>query len=185
MGLAAAPLGLESFRSALGTFASSVTVITMWDSDQRPLGMTATAFSSVSVDPLLVLVCVNRSTRTYDHIASAGHFGVNVLGSAARGLSDYCARPGLDKQLEPHWLAPGPWHCPALAGALAFLDCEVDQDVVAGTHAVLIGRIRSIGLEQETADPLPLLHYRGQYRQLHVMSHYRPARPLPIVEVSE
>lgn len=185
MGLAASPLGLESFRSALGAFASSVTVITMWGDDERPLGMTATAFSSVSMDPLLVLVCVNRSTRTYEHIARAGHFGVNVLGSAARDLSDYCARPGADKQLERHWLAPGQWQCPALAGALAFLDCEVDQDVVAGTHAVLIGRVRAIGLERDAADPLPLVHYRGQYRQLHVMSHYRRARPLPIVEVSE
>lgn len=185
MGLAGAPLGIDAFKTALGTFASSVTVITMWGDGGRPLGMTATAFTSVSTDPLLALVCVNRSTRTYQHIAGAGRFGVNVLGSAARMVSDYCARPGADKQLEPGWLAAGQWRCPALAGALSFLDCEVEQDVAAGTHAVLIGSVRAIGLQQDVADPLPLLHFRGQYRQLHITSPYRPARPLPIVEELE
>lgn len=185
MGLTASELCAQGFREALGTFASSVNVITMWDGDGQPLGMTATAFSSVSMDPLLVLVCVNRSTRTYEHIDRGGQFGVNILGSAAREVSDYCSRAGSDKRLDPRWLALGQWQCPALAGALAFLDCEVERDVHAGTHAVLIGRVVAIGLEQDDADPEPLVHYRGRYRQLHTTSHYRLARPLPIVGAYE
>lgn len=183
MTLTEAELGPDGFRQALGAFASSVNVITMWSPDQQPLGMTATAFSSVSVDPLLVLVCINRDTRTYQHIAASGHFGVNILGSAARELSDYCARPGGDKVLDPSWLHESEgWHCPALGSALAFLDCTIDQDITAGTHAILIGAVTSVGLNSFAEDEEPLVHYRGAYRRLHVLAHAPRPKPLPIVE---
>ncbi|MER5185311.1 flavin reductase family protein [Streptomyces sp. NPDC002896] len=156
------------FKAALGSFAAGVNVITLRDDEGRPLGMTATAFSSVSADPLLVLVCMNRSTRSYEQVAATGRFGVNILAAAAREVSDHCSRPGSDKYLAPEWLAEhSEWHAPALAGALAYLDCETERDVTAGTHAVLIARVRAIGLD--TAAPLekePLLHFRGGYRQL-------------------
>jgi flavin reductase (DIM6/NTAB) family NADH-FMN oxidoreductase RutF len=169
------------FKAALGSFAASVNVITLWDADGRPLGMTATAFASVSVDPLLILVCVNRSTRTYDRIAESGRFGVNILGSPARDISDHCARPGADKALPAEWLTTRPgWRSPALAGALAFLDCAVDQDVPAGTHAVLIGRVGGIGLSSAAGQHEPLLHFRGSYRQLQTTTRHPRPRPLPI-----
>lgn len=169
------------FRAALGSMAASVNVITMWDGCHRPLGMTATAFSSVSVDPLLVLVCINRATRTYDHVAAGGRFGVNVLGSAASGISDYCGRPGGDKVLDPDWLAAaGAWRSPALSGALAFLDCRIDQEVQAGTHAVIIGAVEGIGLASLAQHVEPLLHFRGRYRQLDAVRKAAAPRPLPI-----
>jgi 3-hydroxy-9,10-secoandrosta-1,3,5(10)-triene-9,17-dione monooxygenase reductase component len=99
----------------------------------------------------------------------------------AREISDYCARPGADKYLEPGWLARNPdWRTPALSGALAFLDCEMDQDVAAGTHAVLIGTVRGIGISSAAAHHEPLLHFRGAYRQLQAKAHYPRPRPLPI-----
>lgn len=169
------------FKAALGSLASSVNVITMWDSQRKPLGMTATAFASVSVDPLLVLVCINRSTRTYEHIAETQRFGVNVLGSVAREISDYCSRPGGDKYLNPDWLShSADWSSPALSGALAFLDCAIDQDIEAGTHAVLIGAVEGIGINAAAQEHEPLLHFRGTYRQLQSMAHYPRPRPLPI-----
>lgn len=181
MGLQPVEAGPGGFKAALGSLAVSVTVITLRDGEGRPLGMTATAFSSVSVDPLLILVCVNRSTRTYDHIAASGRFGVNVLGSVAREISDHCARPGADKVLRPDWLvARADWHSPALAGALAFLDCEVERDIHAGTHAVLIGRVHGIGLSTAGTQHEPLLHFRGAYRQLRARHHHPRPRPLPI-----
>lgn len=181
MGLQPVEAGPGGFKAALGSLAASVTVITLRDGEGRPLGMTATAFSSVSVDPLLILVCVNRDTRSYDHIAESGRFGVNVLGSVAREISDHCARPGADKVLRPDWLAEwDDWRSPALAGALAFLDCEVDRDVHAGTHAVLIGRVLGIGLSSAGAQHEPLLHFRGAYRQLRARHHHPRPRPLPI-----
>lgn len=183
MTLTHAELGPEGFRQALGSFASSVNVITMWGPESQPLGMTATAFSSVSVDPLLVLVCINRDSRTYKHIAATGRFGVNILGSAGRELSDYCARPGGDKVLDASWLhRAGGWHTPALTSALAFLDCAVDQDITAGTHAILIGAVNSVGLNSLADDQEPLVHFRGAYRRLHMLAHYPRPKPLPIVE---
>ncbi|TNC26510.1 flavin reductase family protein [Amycolatopsis alkalitolerans] len=177
MGLHPVEAGPGAFKAALGSLAASVTVITLSGAG-RPLGMTATAFSSVSLDPLLILVCVNRSTRSYEHIAAAGRFGVNILGSAAREISDHCARPGADKALRPEWLAPEDgWRSPALAGALAFLDCAIERDVHAGTHAVLIGAVDGIGLG---ATHEPLLHFRGTYRQLRARNHHPRPRPLPI-----
>lgn len=181
MGLQPVAADRDGFRAALGSLASTVNVITMWGDGGRPLGMTATAFSSVSVDPLLILVCVNRSARTYEHISAAGRFGVNTLGSHAREVSEHCARPGSDKQLRPEWLARDPrWHTPALAGALVHLDCAVDQDVAAGTHAVLIGRVQGIGLDTAGAGHEPLLHFRGAYRQLQPRIRRPRPRPLPI-----
>ncbi|MER5185460.1 flavin reductase family protein [Streptomyces sp. NPDC002896] len=177
MSLQPAATDTGGFRAALGSFAAGVNVITLRDADGTPLGMTATAFSSVSADPLLVLICVNRSNRSYERIAETGRFGVNILGTAAREISDHCSRPGSDKTLAAEWLVDRPeWHSPALTQALAFLDCEVEQDVHAGTHAVLIARVRGIGLaSHDRAAPAPLIHFRGAYRELvHAVSASRP-----------
>jgi flavin reductase (DIM6/NTAB) family NADH-FMN oxidoreductase RutF len=183
--------GQASFKAALGSVAASVNVITMRDEQGQPVGMTATAFSSVSADPPLVLVCVNRGTRTYGHVAAGGRFGVNVLGSAAREISDYCGRPGGDKILDPGWLSgpapdgpapdgPAAWRSPALSGALAFLDCRIDQEVQAGTHAVIIAAVEGIGLAAPGHHFEPLLHFRGRYRQLDRVRPAAAPRPLPI-----
>jgi flavin reductase (DIM6/NTAB) family NADH-FMN oxidoreductase RutF len=196
MSLTSAETGPASFKAALGSLAASVNVITLWDAGGRPLGMTATAFSSVSVDPLLVLVCINRATRTYDQVSAGERFGVNILGTDAREISDYCGRPGGDKVLEAGWLAGGgagtgadvgvgggDWNSPALSGALAFLDCRVDQEVQAGTHAVIIGAVEGIGLPEPPGPgphSQPLLHFRGRYRQLDRVRQAAAPRPLPI-----
>lgn len=172
---------IDSFRSALGSFASSVTIISMWH-DGVPLGMTATAFSAVSTDPQLILICVNRSTRTYEYIVEGKKFGINILGSVAQDLSDYCSRPGEDKSLVEDWLADNSsWNCPALAGAVAYLDCTVNQTIAAGTHAVIIAQVENIGLSDFSRDHEPLLYLRGKYRQLTSLNSYKQASPLPII----
>jgi flavin reductase (DIM6/NTAB) family NADH-FMN oxidoreductase RutF len=169
------------FRAALGSVAASVTVITMRDEFGRALGMTATAFSSVSADPPLVMVCVNRSNRSCQHIRGRGRFGVNILPSQSRELSDYCARPGGGKILPARWLCDQEsWRTPALSGSLAYLDCEVDQDIVAGTHAVLIGAVRGIGVSPAVMDE-PLIHFRGRYRGLTGIKDARRPGALPIL----
>lgn len=178
------PVGVDltSFRAALSAFASSVNIITMWDGEGKPLGMTATAFSSVSADPALVLICINRSTRTYEHVIERQRFGVNILGSVARDISDYCARSGADKYLDESWLVDHPeWHSPALAGAMAFIDCEVEQEIHAGTHAVLIGSVRAIGLNAHPQANDPLIYFSGAYRPLQSTIDYPRPRSLPIM----
>ena len=164
---------VEEFKVAVGAFASSVTVITVRDREGRPQGMTATAFCSVSFDPLLVLVCVNSSSGTYDRILRSGSFGVNVLSSASQEVSAYCARPGADKYLPAGWLSDQGQVCsaPAMEGALAYLDCEVFRRFPAGTHGVVIGRVHAVGLDDPGPGGVeeatsPLIHFRGGYRQL-------------------
>ena len=182
MGLDSVGVGLDGFRRALSAFASSVNVITMWDDDGMPLGMTATAFSSVSADPALVLVCINRSTRTFEHITRRRRFGVNILGSVARDISDYCSRSGSDKYLDESWLSrDADWRSPALSGAMAFLDCEIEQEIHAGTHAVLIGAVQGIGLNGHPQEKDPLIYFSGGYRPLQASVNYPRPRLLPIM----
>src|SRR5215472_15574517 len=86
------PLSASQFRKAMGCFATGVTIITL-DIEGKVHGMTANAFSSVSLDPMLVLVCVDHSTRTHAHLHTKKRFGVNVLSEQQRAISDYYARP--------------------------------------------------------------------------------------------
>lgn len=152
------------FRFAMSRFASGVNVITVWDGDDVPHGMTATAFCSVSVDPPQVLVCVNGETRTHRLIRASGSFGVSFLGGSSEAISVHCARPGGDKRLDPTWLVPNPAsRTPALAGALVHVDCDVVDQHPAGTHTIFVGRVRSLdqGVEED-----PLVYFRGDYRRL-------------------
>lgn len=182
MSLESVGVKLDGFRSALSAFASSVNVISMWDDDNKPLGMTATAFSSVSADPALVLVCVNRSTRTFEHITKRRKFGINILGSVARDISDYCSRSGADKYLNEAWLSQNPdWQSPALSGSMAFLDCEIEQEIHAGTHVVLIGAVKAIGLNEHPQEGDPLIYFSGGYRPLQAKINYPRPELLPIM----
>lgn len=154
------------FREALASFASGVTIVTFRDELDRPCGMTASSFSSVSIDPLLVLVCLNRSARTYDDVLARGRFGINILSSDCVEISDLCARPGEDKLLRDGWLEdPVDGRSPVLRDSLAYLDCEVHTEVGAGTHSIIVGRVLAIGVS-DTHEDNPLLYYRGSYREL-------------------
>jgi flavin reductase (DIM6/NTAB) family NADH-FMN oxidoreductase RutF len=128
--------------------------------------MTASSFSSVSMDPLLVLVCLNRSARTYDDVLSRERFGINILSADCVEISNQCARPGEDKSLRPEWLEdPVEARPPALKDSLAFLDCEIHTEVPAGTHSIIVGRVLAIGVSEAEEDK-PLLYYRGSYREM-------------------
>lgn len=156
----------------MGLFASGVTIVTFWDMEDRPCGMTASSFSSVSIDPLLILVCVNRAARTYEDVAERARFGVNILSQSGAHISSHCARPGADKILDRSWLDRGSYHKadglespPVIEGALAHLDCTVYSEIEAGTHSIFVGRVEGVGMSQ-TASEEPLLYYRGKYREL-------------------
>ena len=182
MSLATTAVDLQGFRAALGSFASTVNVITFWDEFHRPRGMTATAFSSVSASPPQVLVCINRSTRTYTDVISGERFGINMLGVESQEISDYCARAGADKDLHDEWLSSSTqWSSPALRRSLAFLDCKVVREVHAGTHAILIGEIDGIGLHERSSQLDPLVYYQGAYRTLQGVPERTAPRSLPIL----
>jgi len=157
----------DEFKTAMSSFASGVTVITLWDAEDRPYGMTASAFSSVSMDPFLVLICLNRSTRTYQDVSLRGRFGVNILDRSAVEISQYCARPGEDKCLREEWMMvdQDSGRPPALTGAIAYLDCNLRSEVEAGTHSVLLGEVAAVGLADRKGGD-PLVYFQGAYREL-------------------
>lgn len=155
----------KEFRSTVGAFATGVTVVTT-RGEEHAYGMTANAFSSVSLDPPLILVCVISPSEGADHIARNGVFAVNILGVDQEPLSRYFAsrdRPkGRDAFAEvPHRFAAS--GAPILEGSPAFLDCRLHTTHEAGDHLIFIGEV----LELEVRDGRePLLFHGGGYRLL-------------------
>jgi flavin reductase len=153
------------FRSALGSFATGVTVITT-RGDEHVYGMTANAFSSVSLDPPLVLVCAKTGAEGSEHIRRNACFAVNVLGSDQEPLSRYFSskdRPrGRDAFRDvPHSL--GASGSPLLDGVAAYLDCRLHETHAAGDHEIFIGEVLALEVNPEVT---PLLFHGGGYRFL-------------------
>jgi flavin reductase (DIM6/NTAB) family NADH-FMN oxidoreductase RutF len=141
-----------------------VTVVTTLAENGEPVGTTASAVSAVSLDPPLVLVCLDRSSETLAALCRHDRFAVNVLAEDQSHLSDNFARRGIgaDWSAVDHRLRSG--RPPRLAGALAVLDCELEERVVGGDHEIVVGRIAE--LEVGDAELRPLLHFRGAYQSL-------------------
>lgn len=136
-------------------------MITSVNDAGEPVGMTATAFSSVSLDPPMVLVCVNATARTRHAIEGRTGYAVNILGVEQEPIARQFASSVADKFEGVSW-RPGETGVPLLEGALATLECEVVRSVEAGTHIVYIGAVRA-GSEPGGD---PLLYFDGSYRSL-------------------
>lgn len=154
----------EDLRHALGHFTTGVTVVTSVAADGQPVGTTASAVSALSLDPPLMLVCLARSSETLSELAVHGRFAVNVLSDAQRHLSDNFARRGDGADWGDVVHRPGPGGTPRLDGALAVLDCELEQRVEGGDHEIVIGRIAELELGE--GELRPLVHFRGAYAAL-------------------
>ncbi|HTW31496.1 MAG TPA: flavin reductase family protein [Candidatus Sulfotelmatobacter sp.] len=160
-------MGLNSaeFRNAMGCFATGVTIITV-DLEGEVHGMTANAFASVSLDPLLVLVCVDHKTRTHAHLHEKKRFGINVLCEDQRAISEYYARPERDHEraeAEAGARFDRTKHgTPVLHGALAYLECRLHSAQAAGDHTIFIAEVEDVVVR----DGEPLLFFRGQYRKM-------------------
>jgi flavin reductase len=153
------------FRKAMGGFATGVTIITL-DLDGEVHGMTANAFASVSLDPLLVLVCVDHNTRTHAHLHAKKRFGVNVLTEGQRRISEYYARPARTHERAEQEAgarfdrtAHG---TPILQGALAYLECRLESAQDAGDHTIFIAEVEDVVVRCGE----PLLFFRGKYRKI-------------------
>lgn len=146
------------FRDVLGRFATGVTVVTSM-SDGAPVGMTCQSFTSVSLDPPLVLFCPAKSSRAWPQIQRAGKFCVNLLAQEQLKLSNGFAARGTDKFKDVSW-RPSATGAPLLDGVLGWVDCTVYAVHEAGDHYVVIGRVIDLGVNDA---PHPLLFYRGRY----------------------
>ena len=154
-------IGPDDFRKVLSHFASGVTIVTTTDADGRPTGLTASAFTSVSLDPPLILVCVSHKSQSFPSLRDRGRFAVNFLRSDHQELSKRFATTRLDKfEGVPHRM--GDLGMPVLTEALAHVECVTADAHVAGDHTVFIGRIDACG----TADGEPLIYFRGKYVRL-------------------
>ena len=155
----------EEFRKTLGRFATGVTVITVAAGDERVHGMTANAFTAVSLEPLLVLVCIDHRARTHPLVQARKRFGVNVLGEGQQALADYYARADQDHETA-HRLGARYWYTergtPLLEGCLARLECRVVSVYEEGDHTIFIGAVEHV----DGRDGRPLLFYAGRYRRL-------------------
>jgi flavin reductase len=155
----------RDLRTALGTFATGVTVITTAGAAD-PYGMTANAFSAVSLDPPLVLVCVKSDSQGCECIRQNGVFAVNVLTAEQEPISRYFASRDRTRGAEsfsqiPHrTVATG---APVLDGTTAYLDCSLHGSYSAGDHVIFIGEVLALGF---SPDARPLLFYGGRYRSL-------------------
>ncbi len=148
----------RKFRDVLGRFCTGVTVVTSLSNGQ-PVGMTCQSFSSVSLDPPLVLFCPAKSSRAWPQMQRAGFFCVNLLSHDQLELSNGFAAKGADKFAGVSW-RPSATGAPLLDGVLGWVDCTIYAVHEAGDHYVVIGRVMDLGVEEA---PHPLLFYRGRY----------------------
>ena len=149
----------REFRNALGAFATGVTIVTTMSDDGEPIGLTANSFSSVSLDPPLVLFCLGRESYSFAHFESCEHFVINVLAASQQDQSNLFARPSKDKWSDITYdvRANG---CPSFRSALAIFECATHDVHDAGDHIIIVGRVESFDCKAEGD---PLLYYRGQY----------------------
>ncbi len=151
---------VQDFKATMGRFASGVTVVTTRLGGLRA-GLTVNAFCSLSLEPPLVLICVDRASRVHDVLVQAGIFAVNILtagqeevsrcfaGQSERRWQDFC-------DCATHTVATG---APVLDQALGFVDCRVTDVFPGGDHSVIVGRVEALGARAGE----PLLYYRGRY----------------------
>jgi flavin reductase (DIM6/NTAB) family NADH-FMN oxidoreductase RutF len=148
----------SELRRTLGTFATGVTVVTTLDQAGCPRGMTANSFTSVSLDPPLVLVCVAKAAPICIAFRAAEGFAVNILSEGQRELSQRFASRMPDRFAGLSW-HQGASGAPILDGSLAFLDCRAREQIEAGDHVILIGEVEEFGRTAQS----PLLFSQGAY----------------------
>ena len=155
------PIDPWEFRRALGQFGTGVTVITTCEPDGTPRGFTANSFSSVSLNPPLVSVCVASTAASAAVFKTTPWFSINILAEEQRDVSNVFATQRPDKFLVTEWKL-GKTGMPLISGTLVTFECSQHTIVEAGDHLILIGRVEAF----ETREGWPLLYYRGAYQTL-------------------
>lgn len=147
----------------MGRFATGVTVVTTCEGSRR-LGITVNAFTSVSLDPPLVLICIDRSSRLHDALLKTGIFAVNILSEEQACVSTCFASGGEERYanfcgVSSHTEATG---APVLDESLGFVDCRVEDVYPGGDHSIIVGRVEALAMN----DGEPLLYFRSHYLNL-------------------
>ena len=153
----------RTLRDALGCFATGVTVVTCRDSGGAPVGLTANSFTSVSLDPPLLLVCIAKNASSAAALVGASHFAVNVLQTDQQPASIRFATRNEDRFGPNDWSA-GEYGAPLLESSLGVFECAAHAVHDGGDHHLLIGRVMKARFDAALD---PLLYFRGRFRRLH------------------
>jgi len=163
--MTASPPSALAFRQALGQFTTGVTVVTVECEPGKIHGMTANSFASVSLNPLLVLICVDHRALMHPYLHEQKRFGVSVLKEHQQALAEFFAQPGQHEDAEDRLgirFRLSPSGIPMLEDALARLSCRLVHSYVSGDHTVFLGEVETA----EVSEGQPLLFFRGRYRQI-------------------
>lgn len=151
----------RGFRHAISSFATGVTVATT-NSPTGPVGLTANSFTSVSLEPALVLICLAKSLGCLEVFSSQPGFCINVLQSSQRALSRTFATKGIDRFQGLDWES-GRYGAPIIKGALANVECVKQAELDYGDHVIFVGGVERARFDRSLE---PLLYYAGEYREL-------------------
>lgn len=153
----------RTLRDAMGLFATGVTIVTTYDADDKPIGLTANSFTSVSLDPPLLLVCIAKTAGSLRCFEVNERFAINVLQIGQQPASDRFARRGEDRFADTQW-EPGEFGSPVLKNSLTSFECKRFEIYEGGDHIILVGEVLKAQFEPRRD---PLLYFRGKYRRLH------------------
>jgi flavin-dependent trigonelline monooxygenase, reductase component len=172
------PFDPRELRRAFGCFVTGVTLVTAIDGAGRPRGFTANSFTSVSLDPPLVLVCIARTAGSYPLFTTTLHFAINILSKEQRAISGRFASKEADKFAQVQWRS-GRTGSPLIAGTVAWLDCRMEQQIDAGDHVILVGRVVDFDYSTQT----PLGFCRGNYLRFGLEQQAITAAPASAIRV--
>lgn len=146
---------IASFKQAMGNYPTGVTVVTAYNENNEPIGLTVNSFASVSLDPLLILWSIDKRVSTYDAFLKVDHFSVNILAADQAALCNLFASPVPDRFGQCDW-EKSKLALPILKNTLATLQCKVHNKVETGDHTIMIGEVLAI----ENSDKEPLLYHQ-------------------------
>ena len=153
---------IQELRRVMGHFATGVTVVTTRDGEGTPFGLTANAFTSLSLDPPLVLVCVDKSVQCYGCFEESKVFAVNILSEDQEAISRRFATKGIEKFTGIKW-RKGKSGLALIEGSIAHIECRIAQRYEGGDHTIYVGEILSVSV----SGGRPLVFFKGKYRRLH------------------
>jgi flavin reductase (DIM6/NTAB) family NADH-FMN oxidoreductase RutF len=153
----------DEFRRVLGHFATGVTLVTTVDREERPAGLTASSFTSVSLDPPLILVCVDHKAQCYPALRDAGRFAVNILYCDQEHLSRRFATTWVENKFDGVEYSLTALGLPLIKDAHAHIECTTVSAHQEGDHTIFVGRVESASVGAGH----PLLFYRGKYGRIH------------------
>jgi len=147
-------------RQTLGHFGTGVVVVGAIDENEEPTGMAMNSFSTVSMVPPLISFCVTHHSSTWPTIAAASTFSVNILSEAQSSLGRVFSKRGIDRFAGVEW-SPGPFGAPFLSDSTAWLECEIYDQVPAGDHVMILGKIQHLEISKVSRPPL--MFFKSQF----------------------